>query len=376
MTTHLSPFPRRALAPLLALALFFLGLTGCGGSSSDGGETGAVFTDTDSGSEITLDTGDRFTLQLASNPTTGYSWAIDDTTLPNGLTLVSSTYRADDTSGNVVGSGGVEEFVFEAMASGSGMLRLSYVRPFDDPVVPERVVEYIVRIDGTPWPPATTSTPGTTTATAPPTTTTTTSTTTTEASTTTTDLSAYESAVWPWAGATDGPGAQRFTDPTSAATSFAVDFVGFTDPVVGEFMQGDSRSGEIEVRNRVDGPATTVFVRQLGADDTWWVLGAASGNIVIDQPGALDALTGEMTVVGRARTFEGNVEVLLRADGLVEPIVSGNVTGRGDGEFGDFTETFAVPTVDARGGAAVFLARSAEDGSVWEAGVIRVLFAE
>jgi hypothetical protein len=44
-------------------------------------------------------------------------------------------------------------FVFVAGDEGAGVLRLEYVRSFDDPVIPERVAEFIVRIDGAPWPP-------------------------------------------------------------------------------------------------------------------------------------------------------------------------------------------------------------------------------
>ena len=89
-----------------------------------------------------------------------------------------------------------------------------------------------------------------------------TTTTSTPATTTPVDPSATDAAVWP------APSSgRRFTDPVEAATTFATEFVGFTDPVVGEFLQGDSRSGEVEVRPRADGPVTTVFVRLLGTDD-------------------------------------------------------------------------------------------------------------
>jgi hypothetical protein len=38
-------------------------------------------------------------------------------------------------------------FVFEAIGD-ADILRLEYIRSFDDPVIPERVVEYIIRVDG------------------------------------------------------------------------------------------------------------------------------------------------------------------------------------------------------------------------------------
>ncbi len=208
---------------------------------------------------------------------------------------------------------------------------------------------------------------------------TTTESTTTEPSTTTTvdvDPDAYRTAVWPWFEAASGPGAERYQDPIEAATAFATEFVGFTDPVVGEYQAGDNRSGEVEIRNRADGPATTVFVRQLGPDDTWWVLGAVTENIGIVSPEAFGVLGEEMVVEGQARTFEGNVEVILRADGRTDPILVTAVTGRGDGTFGPFDETFPIDPGTAKNGAAVFLSRSAEDGSVWEAVVVRVYFVE
>jgi hypothetical protein len=44
-------------------------------------------------------------------------------------------------------------FTFAAVGEGAGILRLEYVRSFDDPPVPERIVEFIVRVDGAAWPP-------------------------------------------------------------------------------------------------------------------------------------------------------------------------------------------------------------------------------
>lgn len=181
----------------------------------------------------------------------------------------------------------------------------------------------------------------------------------------------YDTAVWPWAGST-----RRFTDPVDAARSFAVDYVGFTNPVVGAFQQGDSRSGEIEVRPETDGPVTTVFLRQLGPDNTWWALGSATANIEVDQPAALSAIDSPVTLKGRASAFEGNVNVTIRVDGTDQPLAEGFVTGSGssDGTLGPFESAQQFPKAGGRWGAIVFRTLSAEDGSVLEAGVIRVGF--
>jgi hypothetical protein len=214
----------------------------------------------------------------------------------------------------------------------------------------------------------------TTTTLAPTTTSTTTEPTTTAPATTTTAAPApaptdTSTAVFPYASS-----ALRYDDPVAAARGFAVEFVGFTDPLVGEFMQGDARSGEVEVRPMANGPVTTVFVRQLGPDDTWWVLGSATDNIATDAPGPGDAISSPVTVRGSAVAFEGVVNVEIRQDGARQPLGTGVVTGGGDvaRPFSGEIE-FSSPTTPY--GAVVFLTRSEEDGRVWEAAVIRVSFA-
>lgn len=171
----------------------------------------------------------------------------------------------------------------------------------------------------------------------------------------------------------DAAGGARYDDPVDVARAFAVDFVGFADPVVGEFMQGDGRSGEVEVRPAADGPVTTVMVRQLGTDGSWWALGAATADITVDAPATGDAVTSPVTVSGSARAFEGVVAVEVRQDGSRPPVGTGTVTGGGDVPR-PFTGQvdFSAPTADH--GALVFMTNSAEDGQVWSAAVLRVAF--
>ena len=120
----------------------------------------------------------------------------------------------------------------------------------------------------------------------------------------TTEAPSEQMSVWPLAGSS-----VTYDDPVDAATGFATDLVGFTDPVVGEFQQGDSRSGEVEVRPSADGPVTTVMVRQLTDDDSWVVLAAATANIVPSQPEAGDTITSPVQLEGESTAFEGTVQV-------------------------------------------------------------------
>ena len=176
-------------------------------------------------------------------------------------------------------------------------------------------------------------------------------------------------AVWPWF-ETD----LRYADPVEAAVGFATEYLGFVDPIASEFMAGDSRSGEVEIRSFESGPPTVVFVRQLTDDDSWWILGAASENITIDEPEALAEVTSPLTVSGTARAFEGTVEVQLRSDGSGEPIFEGFVTGSGGPEPGPYSETFEFTSPGATGGALVMLSLSPEDGSTFEASVMRIFY--
>ena len=231
-------------------------------------------------------------------------------------------------------------------------------------------------------PPSTTAAPTTTTtattasATSATIETTTTSTVTTTASTTTssttsappTTVPAATPAVWPWADSSI-----RYQDPVEAALGFASDFVGFDDPIAGPFLAGDSRSGEVEIRAVETGPVTTVFVRQLGDDDTWWVLGSATENIVVDEPDALATIDDPLTVRGEGRALTGVIEVQIRADGRPTPLGTEIVIASGVDELLPFEASVAWSATDAERGAVVFITRTAGDAAINEASVVRVV---
>jgi hypothetical protein len=177
-------------------------------------------------------------------------------------------------------------------------------------------------------------------------------------------------AVWPIASSST-----RYASPADAARGFAVELVGFTDPVVGELRQGDSRSGEIDVAPYAAGPVTTVFVRQLGSDDSWWVLGSATANIQVSAPEALAVVRSPVALAGTSTAFEATVSVQLREDGGATPLGEGIVMGGANGEMGPFTGSLEFRAPTQASGALIFFTLSAEDGRVLEASVLRVHFA-
>jgi len=200
-----------------------------------------------------------------------------------------------------------------------------------------------------------------------PTTTTSASTTTTTTTTTTVAVAAGQ-VVWPPA-----DGSITYDDPVAAATGFATELVGFTDPVVGDFQQGDNRSGEVAVRPMSNGPVTTVLVRQVGSDDSWSVIGAATEQIrpTTPEPGA--TVSSPVQLGGTSTAFEGTVQVAVHGRQAGAPLGTGFVTGGSMGEFGPFEGTVEfVPA--GQDGSIVFSTLSMEDGRVWEAAVVPVAF--
>ena len=174
--------------------------------------------------------------------------------------------------------------------------------------------------------------------------------------------------MWPFPGS-----GTRFATPQDAARSYATSFLRFRSPVVGAFQAGDSRSGEVPVRPRSDGPVTTVLVRQVGSGEDWSVLGAAADTIEVAAPDAGDEVSSPVEVSGRAHAFEGHVDVEVRVDGELGPIGAGFVTGGGD-EMRPFQGSVPFETPGEPFGAVVFFTTSAENGEVWQASAVRVAF--
>ena len=183
-------------------------------------------------------------------------------------------------------------------------------------------------------------------------------------------LVATDSAVWPFVA-----GTTRYTDPVEAATDFAVTYLGFVKPVVGPFVPGDSRSGEVDIRpNKLGNATTTVIVRKLAPDDTWWVLGAATTHLQVQSPARDATITSPVTVSGQSTAFEATVNVAVRQDGSLTPIGTDFFMGGSNGTMGPFSKavSFAKPT--AKRGAVVFKMPSSDGSGTMEAGVIRVQF--
>jgi hypothetical protein len=189
--------------------------------------------------------------------------------------------------------------------------------------------------------------------------------------TTTTPLDPTAFAVWPTASSTT-----RYNTPVAAARGFATDLVGFVNPIVGAFRAGDARSGEVPVRARAGGPVTTVLVRKIGTDNSWWVLGSATPNIDIVAPVANALITSPLQLRGSSTAFEATVNYALRQDDVAKPLTEGFVMGGANGEMGPFSTSVPFAKPASASGAVVMYVVSMADGHVAEASVIRVRYSD
>jgi len=95
----------------------------------------------DSTAPINTRVGEQFVIGLQSNPTTGYSWQVDDASLGGNVRKIGSEYvQAPSPQGPggppLAGAGGKECITFEATATGTTTLALAYRRPFEPATVP------------------------------------------------------------------------------------------------------------------------------------------------------------------------------------------------------------------------------------------------
>ncbi len=94
-----------------------------------------TLTSKDNKSNVTLNVGDTLSIELASNPTTGYSWHVNQNDakilLPLGEPQFSLGGKAP-----LPGAGGTQTFQFKSIAKGTTTLTLAYVRPWETTVTP------------------------------------------------------------------------------------------------------------------------------------------------------------------------------------------------------------------------------------------------
>ena len=104
------------------------------------------FAGTDSGKTLTMKPGDRFSVTLESNPTTGYQWGFAAPYDERVLVLCGDTYI--NPSEQLVGAPGHQKLTFEAAGPGRTGVRLAYRRPWEKGAAPIKVFHLLVMVKG------------------------------------------------------------------------------------------------------------------------------------------------------------------------------------------------------------------------------------
>jgi predicted secreted protein len=99
----------------------------------------------DSGKVIDVRPGERVIVRLASNRSTGYSWALL-TSGSDALTRLASEYTQVADAEGKPGAPGVESWYFQAKGSGRQELRFEYRRPWERNVAAAKSTNYTIRV--------------------------------------------------------------------------------------------------------------------------------------------------------------------------------------------------------------------------------------
>lgn len=90
--------------------------------------------------------GETFSVDLKSNPTTGYRWILTNRASASAVDSLSDTYIPDKKDKNIVGSGGTQSFKFNAVQKGIDSLNFIYVRSWEVGAVPCDKASFIVEV--------------------------------------------------------------------------------------------------------------------------------------------------------------------------------------------------------------------------------------
>jgi predicted secreted protein len=93
---------------------------------------------------VAVPVGGAFTIDLASNQTTGYSWRLVKAPSKAVLESLGSTFRGPTDAR--LGMGGIETWTFRANGVGKVTLVLEYVRPWEKGAKPAKTQAFAVSV--------------------------------------------------------------------------------------------------------------------------------------------------------------------------------------------------------------------------------------
>ena len=120
---------------IATLVLFLMPLTACGSAA-------VKLDEQDNGRTVEVNRGDKITITLEGNPTTGYSWEFGEFDPAVVEAVGEADYKSDS---KMLGSGGVYTFTLKAVAPGTAAVTLIYHRSWEDAEA-EKVFEVTLNV--------------------------------------------------------------------------------------------------------------------------------------------------------------------------------------------------------------------------------------
>ena len=120
---------------IAALIVLLMTLTACGSAA-------VKLDEQDNGQSVEVSSGDRITITLEGNPTTGYSWEPGEFDASVVELVGEADYKSDS---KMLGSGGVYTFTLKALAPGATTVKFIYHRSWED-AEPAQVFEVTLNV--------------------------------------------------------------------------------------------------------------------------------------------------------------------------------------------------------------------------------------
>lgn len=95
----------------------------------------------DNGKTIDVVVGEKITVTIGGNPTTGFTWETEQLNIAQLQQLGEPEYTADSS---LLGSAGTYVFTFKVVGTGETSLKIIYHRTWEESVPPEQTFEVIV----------------------------------------------------------------------------------------------------------------------------------------------------------------------------------------------------------------------------------------
>ena len=95
-------------------------------------------------SPVDVQVGDKFTISLEANPSTGYSWELTGPLDDKVVVELGSDHQPGQGTG--VGVPGQQLFRFQGVGKGTATIGLQYVRPWENGVPPAKTSEFTVNV--------------------------------------------------------------------------------------------------------------------------------------------------------------------------------------------------------------------------------------